>query len=332
MTAAYAVGLFFANELANLVVSTPFWLSLGCLLAASRPPAGSGTHMIDGRQEILAGDRFAFGSNWRAFIDLVDEQRIGAAVDSLTGPLGTRDLTGRTFLDAGCGSGLFSLAAHRLGARVRSFDYDPTPSPRRLELRDRFAEDADWDVSQGSILDEETVADLGRFDVVYSWGVLHHTGDLWHATGHRRRPGGAGRPAVHLRLQRPGVREPHVAARQAPLQQVRRADPAAARARQRRLPAPAAAAGEPPARGPRRRPGARTRRRGRAACRPGTTWSTGSAGTPSRSPSPSRCSRFLRERGFELRHLKTCAGGLGCNEYVFARSGRPESLGTGRAT
>ena len=35
VVAAYAVGLFFANELANLLVSMAFWLSLGCLLAAA---------------------------------------------------------------------------------------------------------------------------------------------------------------------------------------------------------------------------------------------------------------------------------------------------------
>ena len=107
--------------------------------------------MIDGQQEILAGDRFAFGSNWRDFVSLVDEQRISAAVTSLSGPLGTTDLTGRTFLDVGCGSGLFSLAAHRMGARVRSFDYDPESVAATVALRDRFAPDADWTISTGSI-------------------------------------------------------------------------------------------------------------------------------------------------------------------------------------
>ncbi|HZE30990.1 MAG TPA: O-antigen ligase family protein [Actinoallomurus sp.] len=34
VTGTYAVGLLFANELTNLVVSTPFWLALGCLLAS----------------------------------------------------------------------------------------------------------------------------------------------------------------------------------------------------------------------------------------------------------------------------------------------------------
>jgi 2-polyprenyl-6-hydroxyphenyl methylase/3-demethylubiquinone-9 3-methyltransferase len=32
---------------------------------------------------------------------------------------------------------------------------------------------------------------------------------------------------------------------------------------------------------------------------------------------------FLRDRGFELRHLKSCAGGLGCNEYVFLAPHQP---------
>lgn len=179
--------------------------------------------MIDGRQEVFDGDRFAFGSNWRAFVELVDERRIKDAVGSLAGALGTTDLTGRSFLDVGCGSGLFSLAAHRMGARVRSFDYDPESVAATVALRDRFAPDADWTISAGSVLDEENVAGLGRFDIVYSWGVLHHTGELWRAMENAMRPRRAGRPAVHLRLQRPGVGEPHVAAGQAPVQQVGRA-------------------------------------------------------------------------------------------------------------
>ena len=42
-------------------------------------------------------------------------------------------------------------------------------------------------------------------------------------------------------------------------------------------------------------------------------------GYPFEVAKPEEVFGFLRERGFELRHLKTCAGGLGCNEYVFQR-------------
>jgi 2-polyprenyl-6-hydroxyphenyl methylase/3-demethylubiquinone-9 3-methyltransferase len=96
--------------------------------------------------------------------------------------LGTDSLAGRTFLDIGSGSGLFSLAARRLGARVYSFDYDPNSVACTAELRKRYdADGADWAVTHGSVLDRDFVAGLGTFDVVYSWGVLHHTGRMWDA-------------------------------------------------------------------------------------------------------------------------------------------------------
>ena len=94
--------------------------------------------MADGRAEIAAGKRFAFGSNWKSFVELVDDGRIGIARQSLTGTLGVTDLSGRRFLDIGCGSGLFSLAAHQLGACVHSFDFDPDSVATAAELRRRF--------------------------------------------------------------------------------------------------------------------------------------------------------------------------------------------------
>jgi 2-polyprenyl-6-hydroxyphenyl methylase/3-demethylubiquinone-9 3-methyltransferase len=126
--------------------------------------------------------RFAFGDNWRRFLTVLNDDRIAAAESSLTHMLRVDDLADKTFLDIGSGSGLFSLAARRLGAQVRSFDFDVQSVACTEELRRRyFPEDDDWRIEQGSVLDAEYLASLGRFDVVYSWGVLHHTGEMWSA-------------------------------------------------------------------------------------------------------------------------------------------------------
>jgi 2-polyprenyl-6-hydroxyphenyl methylase/3-demethylubiquinone-9 3-methyltransferase len=91
-------------------------------------------------------------------------------------------LDGLRFLDIGSGSGLSSLAARRLGARVHSFDYDPQSVACTGELRRRFfPADARWTVERGSALDAGYLRGLGTFDIVYSWGVLHHTGRMWDA-------------------------------------------------------------------------------------------------------------------------------------------------------
>lgn len=138
--------------------------------------------MEEHAHEIASGNRFDFGKNWLRFCRILDEERIESAANSLRDMLGLQTMDGLTFLDAGSGSGLFSLAAHRMGARVVSFDYDPDSISCTLTLRDREGVDSSlWRVERGSILDESYVRELGRFDIVYSWGVLHHTGDLWRA-------------------------------------------------------------------------------------------------------------------------------------------------------
>lgn len=110
------------------------------------------------------------------------EDRIRNVEKLLTGMLGLSDLKGLRFLDAGCGRGLFSLAARRLGAEVVSFDIDPESVACTQELRQRhFHGDASWSVQSGNVLDRAYLSGLGKFDVVYSWGVLHHTGAMWQA-------------------------------------------------------------------------------------------------------------------------------------------------------
>ncbi|HEV2112009.1 MAG TPA: class I SAM-dependent methyltransferase [Gammaproteobacteria bacterium] len=129
-----------------------------------------------------SGARFEFGKNWQQFLRGLNEERMAVARRSLQEMLGLESLAGRSFLDVGSGSGLFSLAARQLGARVRSFDFDPQSVACTRELRERyFPGDADWMVEEGSILDGDYVGSLGRYDLVYSWGVLHHTGAMWRA-------------------------------------------------------------------------------------------------------------------------------------------------------
>lgn len=130
-------------------------------------------------EEVSQGERFQFGANWEAFLSTLDEKRILEAEQSLKDMLRVEDLVGKQFLDIGSGSGLFSLVAKRLGAKVHSFDYDPKSVRCTEELKRRYYEnDSDWIIEEGSALDKEYLSSLGKFDVVYSWGVLHHTGNM----------------------------------------------------------------------------------------------------------------------------------------------------------
>jgi 2-polyprenyl-6-hydroxyphenyl methylase/3-demethylubiquinone-9 3-methyltransferase len=124
---------------------------------------------------------YAFGENWARFAAGLEEGRIGHAVRELERLVPKAEMSGASFLDVGSGSGLSSLAALRLGAaRVMALDLDPDSVATSRAVLDRFAAGLSWEVREQSALTLET-AGLGRFDVVHSWGVLHHTGDLWRA-------------------------------------------------------------------------------------------------------------------------------------------------------
>jgi 2-polyprenyl-3-methyl-5-hydroxy-6-metoxy-1,4-benzoquinol methylase len=132
---------------------------------------------------VEAADRFAFGENWTRFARLVDESRIAEAEASPRTMLATDNLQGRSFLDIGSGSGLFSLAAARLGGgRIHSFDDDAHSVSCTSAVRDQFLPTKqDWLVEECDITDDVYCTELRVFGIVYARGVLHHTGSLWHA-------------------------------------------------------------------------------------------------------------------------------------------------------
>jgi 2-polyprenyl-6-hydroxyphenyl methylase/3-demethylubiquinone-9 3-methyltransferase len=270
----------------------------------------------------VSKERFGFGETWRRFLDLLDDERIAEAEGSLTGWLGEDGLRGKSFLDAGCGSGLFSLAAVRLGAqRVHSFDYDRNSVGCAMELRRRYGgEDGRWTVEQGDVLDEAYIDALGSYDIVYSWGVLHHTGDMWRAlrtVEHAVAPGGRLFIAIYndqrmvsryWRLVKrtfnrlpAGLRAPYAIIVMAP----RELRSLAAQALQGR---------------PQYYLHSWTRykaARGMSRWRDLLDWV---GGYPFEVAKPEEIFALYHDQGFELERLRTCGGGLGCNEFLLRRA------------
>lgn len=127
--------------------------------------------------------RFGFGHNWSDYIEKhFSRERVEIAKKHLLGFLKLDDFEGRSFLDIGCGSGLHSLAALQSGASaITSFDYDLQSVETTMKLHELAGSPPHWKVMQGSVLDRAFVESLPSADVVYSWGVLHHTGSMWEA-------------------------------------------------------------------------------------------------------------------------------------------------------
>jgi SAM-dependent methyltransferase len=121
---------------------------------------------------------FPFGQNWASYAEKIGEQELTAANEGLRRLLGGSNLEGKRLLDVGRGSGVHSLAALELGAsEVVAVDLDPESVKTARMLLAKFAPNAHYRVEELSVFDLDPNI-LGKFDIVYSWGVLHHTGDL----------------------------------------------------------------------------------------------------------------------------------------------------------
>lgn len=128
-------------------------------------------------------NRFEFGKNWQKFLNNhFSNEALESSKSKLTEFLKVNSLTGRTFIDFGSGSGIHSLAALEVGAnKVVSVDYDKraVECAEQLKLNSPYKEN--WQIREGSLLDSNFMSNLGLYDVVYCWGVAHHTGEMWQA-------------------------------------------------------------------------------------------------------------------------------------------------------
>jgi 2-polyprenyl-6-hydroxyphenyl methylase/3-demethylubiquinone-9 3-methyltransferase len=266
------------------------------------------------------GKRFEFGKNWQRFLSVLNEDRILEAEKSLKQMLEIGDLNGKSFLDIGSGSGLFSLGARRLGAKVRSFDYDPLSVACTVELKRRyFPNDANWTIEQGSVLDKAYLESLGQFDFVYSWGVLHHTSAMWQAIENVvPLVGKGGKLFISIYNDQGNVSRRWRALKKfynrssksiklmiiLGVGVMSQTYAAVVRLSRGQDPLPFKAWAD------------KKKNRGMSVWYDLVDWV---GGYPFEVAKPEEIFDFYRKRGFVLTKLNTCGGGLGCNEFVFVR-------------
>ena len=260
----------------------------------------------------LNDSRFEFGKNWSKYIENLTENKIQEAEAYLCEMLHLDCLK-----DVGCGSGIFSLAARNLGASVHSFDYDINSVECTKRLKDKYyTDDHNWIIEQGSVLDKEYMRSLGKFDVIYSWGVLHHTGDMNSALKNVVLPVKKG-SSLFIAIYND---QNYKSVLWNKIKQIYNKTPENLRFLIL-LPCLIILWGP-------------ITIRDFIKLKPFTTWNNYNSyrgmdpwtdlidwvgGYPFEVAYPEEIFRFYFEKGFKLTNLKTCAGGLGCNQFVFIK-------------
>lgn len=128
---------------------------------------------------------FSFGKNWQSYsrTALTKERMVRARKDFYR-LMPESGLKGLCFLDIGFGQGLSLCLAAEAGAAAIGIDIDKDNVEAFEETCKWFGTFTRPIVKVGSILDPKIFQELkesGPFDVVQSWGVLHHTGSMWRA-------------------------------------------------------------------------------------------------------------------------------------------------------
>jgi len=128
--------------------------------------------------------KFSFGENWKNYLKIVTDKKIEAVKADLEKWLGKEYISNKTIIDIGCGSGVHSLGFYLLGAKeILSIDIDPHSVSATKSLWEKHGKPDNWKIKKESVLDSDFISRycVKHFDLVYSWGVLHHTGDMWKA-------------------------------------------------------------------------------------------------------------------------------------------------------
>ena len=132
---------------------------------------------------------FDFGKNWIEYSSIaLNHRKANQARYDFMELFKGIDLRGKLYLDIGFGQGLSLLTATECGAITFGIDVNPL-CREALNISKKYFSNVKIKNSSiviGSLLDQNSINKLhklspdenGLFDIVYSWGVLHHTGNM----------------------------------------------------------------------------------------------------------------------------------------------------------